>query len=112
MNAKDELLDLIKEYKVELKAAIVEDVYYDIDEKNRRKFILYPGYSKDELTEFLKKLNFKYHEGFGSQVLGGTLWFVGGTWADRGEYDGSEWWEYHVRPKLPKKLQQRTIDNT
>ena len=26
--------------------------------------------------------------------------FEDGTWLERGEYDGSEWWEYKQKPTL------------
>jgi hypothetical protein len=32
------------------------------------------------------------------------IWFKDGSWATRGEYDGSEWWEYHKLPQVPTYL--------
>ena len=40
-----------------------------------------------------------YDSGFGGQELFGTITFKDGTWLERGEYDGSEWWEYKTTPK-------------
>lgn len=91
-NAKTELLELLKEYKVELRCGYLEDVAYASKTKGK-KWLLKDGYSfKDEAT-FLEEIDFEYDSGFGSDEIGGILWFTDGTWADRGEYDGSEWWE-------------------
>jgi hypothetical protein len=54
-----------------------------------------------DLDTILPLLNFDYDSGFGIQELYGTIWFYDGTWAERREYDGSEWWEYFVCPPIP-----------
>jgi hypothetical protein len=54
------------------------------------------------LFEVLPQLNFEYDSGFGGQNLYGTVWYEDGTWSSRGEYEGSEWWQYNVCPPLPK----------
>ena len=54
---------------------------------------------QDEL-DFLENLSYiNYDEGYGSQRLFGTIVFKDGTWLERHEYDGSEWWEYKKLPK-------------
>lgn len=68
------------------------------------EFYLTTGWTKEEWDEFLSSLNFDYDSGYGSQKLFGTIWYVDGTWSERGEYDGSEWWEHHVCPDIPTKL--------
>ena len=53
---------------------------------------------QDELS-FLEALaSIDYDEGYGSQELFGTIVLKDGTWYERGEYDGSEWWEHHKLP--------------
>lgn len=53
---------------------------------------------EDELA-FYKGLAFiNYYEG-GGQELYGIIAFNDGTWLDRGEYDGSEWWQKHSFPR-------------
>jgi len=59
------------------------------------------------MQEFLNKLDFEYDNGFGLQRLFGVVWFEDGTWATRGEYDGSEWWEVHEIPEIPDHLKIR-----
>ena len=34
-----------------------------------------------------------------------AIWLMEeGTWIERGEYDGSEWWEYRECPSIPDEL--------
>jgi len=59
------------------------------------------AYTEEQYSNFMLDLDFTYNNGYGGQQLDGKIWFKDGTWADRGEYDGSEWWEYHKCPKVP-----------
>jgi hypothetical protein len=59
-------------------------------------------YSGRNLQDALNHTHFEYHSGFGSQYLFGTIWYADGTWSSRGEYDGSEWWEYNKCPPIPE----------
>lgn len=43
----------------------------------------------------------RYCDGFGTQELSGTIMLSDGTWLERGEYDGSEWWEHRKPPTKP-----------
>jgi hypothetical protein len=61
-------------------------------------------YTDEQYSEFMSKLDFTYDSGYGGQELDGVIWFEDGTWADRGEYDGSEWWQYHKLPEVPTYL--------
>jgi len=65
------------------------------------------GHTEEQLSQFLTDLNFTYDGGYGGQELFGTIWFEDGTWATRGEYDGSEWWELHQCPEIPDHLVTR-----
>lgn len=44
----------------------------------------------------------EYDPGFGRANVRQDLFitFRDGTWLERGEYDGAEWWEYKYQPKL------------
>ena len=53
------------------------------------------------LEEVLPKLDFEYDNGYGIQEIEGCIWYQDGTWSDRREYDGSEWWEHQACPPLP-----------
>ncbi len=57
--------------------------------------------NRDEQDEFffLEDLaSINYNNGYGGQELFGTIVFKDGTWLERGEYDGSEWWEHRKLP--------------
>lgn len=54
---------------------------------------------KGDLDTVLPLLDFEYDSGFGSQNLYGYIWYTDGTWSERDEYDGSEWWATIVRPE-------------
>lgn len=106
MNVKKELLELLKEQNVTLKCGYIRESRYDITEEKRKKAILKVGYTKNDYDNFLQSIDFDYDDGFGTDELAGVLWFSDGTWATRGEYDGSEWWEYHKQPEIPFILAQ------
>lgn len=53
---------------------------------------------KGTLEEVMPGLNFRYDDGHGTQKLYGYIWYADGTWSERGEYDGAEWWEYKSVP--------------
>lgn len=57
------------------------------------------------LSEVLPELNFEYDNGYGSRELYGTIWYEDGTWSERCEYDGSEWWEHKQCPELPAEAE-------
>lgn len=85
MNAKEELLKHIGGREVE---------YVRVVYKTEKTI-------EGTLDEVLPRLDFNYYNGYGGQELEGTIWYADGTWSERGEYDGSEWWERQVRPPLP-----------
>lgn len=76
---------------------------------------LYPVYLKIEVELYgvihyiegapsavIDRLDFEYDEGYGIQQLYGYIWYADGSWSERAEYDGSEWWEHKVCPPLPE----------
>lgn len=104
MNAKKELIDFLTD-KAQIKCASISfDQYYHGYKPT--DIILKEGYSQESLEEFLNKLNVNYNNGYGGQELWGTVWLMDNTWLTRGEYDGSEWWEHHVIPKIPELCKQ------
>jgi hypothetical protein len=101
MNARDEFIEFTKDLPKVL-CAKLEDVYCLHD--NKPFWLLKVGYTDQDYKDFLEAINFRYDNDYGSQELGGTIWFEDGTYADRGEYDGSEWWEYRKAPEIPEDL--------
>jgi hypothetical protein len=53
-------------------------------------------------SHFEKIANVEYNAGYGGAEIPGDLQVVGDDWwLERGEYDGSEWWEYKTMPTKP-----------
>ena len=86
VNARDELIKHIEDRRVDFISIVVYNGYYS------------PVVIKGTLDEVLPKLDFSYDCGFGLQVINGCVWYADGSWSDRGEYDGSEWWQYRCCP--------------
>jgi hypothetical protein len=91
MNAKKEILNHICDRDV----TYITISIYDRPEDNYKRTIA------GTLPEVLPKLDFTYNSDFGIQLLYGTIWYSDGSWSDREEYDGSEWWIHRIRPALP-----------
>lgn len=68
------------------------------------------GHTEEQFTQFMAMLDKTYDSGYGDQVLYGHIWYVDGTWSERGEYDGSEWWEYKSCPEIPEELNQLSLE--
>ena len=79
-----------------------EDDEYSDEQPSRH--MLRIGFSAEELFAFLESLDFYYYAGYEAQNLFGTIWYTDGTWSERGEYDGSKWWEYKKSPEIPDCL--------
>lgn len=57
-------------------------------------------------SDFVEKFkHVEFDNGFGAPEIATDLVVVfrDGSWFGRGEYDGSEWWDYHVTPTLRPK---------
>lgn len=77
---------------------------YSYDEDEMREHLLVLNYDQDQLQSFLHIIDYCYDNSYGCQELHGTIWYTDGTWSERGEYDGSEWWEYKEPPSIPDVL--------
>lgn len=62
-------------------------------------------WSKD-LYAFLEKLDFDYDDGFGGQNVYGKIMLNDGSWLERAEYDGSEWWEFKERVSFTVAMEE------
>lgn len=91
MNAKQELFSHVNSVKQPVKFVQIQ---FGNLRDNKKVF-------QGTLEEVLPNLDFNYDEGYGGQKLYGNIWYTDGTWSTRGEYDGSEWWEYHKCPTCP-----------
>lgn len=98
INAKVEFLECTRNKVV--KCAYIEFIEFEDGDKAS----LTTGYTQEEYNEFLSILDREYNNGYGGQELDGIIWYEDGTWVTRGEYDGSEWYEYHEVPEIPDFL--------
>ncbi len=90
-NCKEEFLNETKNLEV-LCAEISSEItsYYadtDVETIKDVTIRLNVGFSDSNFETFLKTIDFNYQPE-----------------SERGEYDGSEWWEYQAMPKIPKEL--------
>lgn len=104
MNAREEFINHVGVKSVLCAQIQRGNDYYDNSYGSPSVFNLTTGWDSEDWNKFLSDLNFEYDCGYGGQNLFGTIWYVDGTWSDRGEYDGSEWYDYHVCPPIPKDL--------
>ena len=109
-NAKEELLTHLTDSGKGVNDILCVEITSDDDGEGMdrlRKLLV--GYSEDDLIVFLGSLDFNYDSGYGGQELHGTIWYKDGTWSERGEYDGSEWWEYINYPEIPNYLKENYL---
>lgn len=96
----------------------IKCVCFSYKEKNNLK--LCPNYTQEEYEYFLETLDFNYDDGYGTQEIDGFIWYEDGTFSQRAEYDGSEWFEYMETPEIPdfmilegeKNLLKKEIEKT
>lgn len=105
MNAREELLECIENENVLCWHIWAKRDHYDFKARELVvdldvDSILKVGYTPEEMEAELNKLDFEYDDGYGCPTLFGVVLLEGGAWLERGEYDGSEWWERKSTPKL------------
>jgi hypothetical protein len=68
-----------------------------------------PGYACS-WDEFQVLADREYDSGYGSQQVASDLiiMFTDGTYLERAEYDGSEWWEYREKLNIPTNVKPIT----
>ena len=93
-NAKEEFINHIKGRNI-----ICAHIRYGKDQ-----FLLKIDYTIDDYNQFLNNIDFMYNSGYGGQEVYGYIWYANESWSERGEYDGSEWWEFQKRIEIPIEL--------
>lgn len=69
-------------------------VHNDIFGDDVKYINLKPNHTYSERGEFYESLrNINYDSGYGTQYVYGFIVFTDGTWLERSEYDGAEWWD-------------------
>lgn len=103
INAKEELEKKLKEIGKTIKDIYWIQIYMeDWVEGSLRKKPLLDSDISQEIESNWGNLDFTYDNGFGGQELYGTVVFKDESWLERGEYDGSEWWNYKKLPEYKK----------
>lgn len=102
-NAKEEIIQHIEGRAVKCIHLHGGDTY---DGNPPPAMFLPVGFTAEQFDQFMSALNHHYDSGYGGQVLFGHIWYEDGSWSERGEYDGSEWWEHKTCPEIPAELQQ------
>lgn len=87
INAQQEIIEHIAGREVKLVRIAVS-----------RGYCKEPNRIEGTLEQVIPQLNFQYDDCFGGQELFGYIWYTDGTWSEREEYDGSEWWQHKERP--------------
>ena len=105
-NAKQEFLNITKDYKIiAVNISFGEQSWND----NSEIFKLKPLYTQDEYDELLNFLDREYDAGYGGQELFGVIYCEDGVWMQRGEYDGSEWWDIFKYPELRDSFDESVV---
>ena len=97
INAKEEFIYRTKEREV---------ICAFLLQSNENQYHLKEGYTIDDYNQFLNDIDFIYDSGYGGQKVYGCIWYVDKSWSERGEYDGSEWWEFQKRIEIPIELRR------
>lgn len=70
----------------------------------RETAILKENWSNNEWLRLLYTFNFDYNNYANRQLLYGFVWFKDGSWLERYNSDGSEYWVYKKTPDIPSLL--------
>lgn len=98
MNALVELKKVLKENDLSFNDINCANICISTYENFGRMSLVFDS-EKDSieiLISFLDKI--EYDDGFGGQELFGRILTNKNSWLERGEYDGSEWWDYRTIP--------------
>lgn len=104
-NAREEFEEHVGN-KTSVKCAMLSwgDPKYSWSDEEVERVLLHPGFTEQDYNDFLNRIHVNYDAGYGGQNLFGTIWYTDGTWSDRREYDGSEWWEHQSCPTYPEEF--------
>jgi hypothetical protein len=95
---------LVKELKKEI--GIKEVDWLSITVCNKETNNIPISVTSDKVDEVYEKFKYTvYDSGCGMQEVVGTVVFKDGTWLERQECNGSEWWEHKVCPKKEDYLE-------
>ena len=102
INLKDEILSELSRRGKLPTGIVYAEIWetYTSDKDEERYISLIPNYGNAEYEEFLKDVDFEYDNDYGMQRVRGYIVMNDGTWFERAEYDGREWWEFKKKPEF------------
>jgi len=111
MNAKDELIEKLKEIgNIPIKCADIKIITYvtgtGLPPTSDETFIirLKCGYKPFNELKFYLGLDFNFNRIWGQQIYG-TVWLMNDTHLERVyDYDGAERWVHKIYPEIPEFL--------
>lgn len=98
-NLRDETIEIMKEHGL-----IKDDInFISVEFQVWEKGTICINRFEIPVSKFLSYSNVEYDESYGGYqvALGLKIVFHNGSWLERHEYDGSEWWEYKSTPQRP-----------
>jgi len=108
-NLMEETLEHIREVSTKennrVKCAIINDDHFASEHRDA-EYMLKENYTELEYGTFLHLISRDYDSSYGTQYYHGTIWYDDGTWSERREYDGSEWWSYCKSPAIPTQCKE------
>ena len=109
----DETINLLQEttQAISKTGHSLEDIKYIFIKKDDDTVsdVLIKDYSSSSVSEEeLKNLDFDYDYDYGKHYVYGFVAFRDGSYLQRADYDGYEWWKYHRCPKFEDLLK---VDN-
>ena len=96
INAREEFLKALGE-----DYSVSDIIAYNVVFEDNEDPEDFKGTDPEQLLNYLDR---NYNNGYGCQWLFGTVLLKDGVWMTRGEYDGSEWWELNIPPKVEDLL--------
>lgn len=101
VNARVEFEEHLAE--VEDKVILAAYLKHDRNDGTLKSYYLKIGFDEQAYQVFLDEIDkLVYDAGFGQQELYGEIFWTDGTWSERQEYDGSEWWALVEKPTIPE----------
>lgn len=97
INAKEELLKALQRSGKSIEDIEFAGVYYNCSNYDIGE-IGGAGCVTEDTDFLLDFLNFSYDADFGMQYIDGYILFSDGSWLERREYDGAEWWKFMTLP--------------
>ena len=108
-NCKEDFLEEIAGHEI-MCAEIIHGDRWDDEEGDAKDIARLPlGFTEKDYSHFLEAIDYEYDSGYGGQEVFGNIWYKDGTWSERGEYDGSEWWAYKTVPVIPDELKKTVL---